>query len=94
VQHAEERITWEHRVAGVNVGGAVPLRWRGCQWGCLNFLGGETESNDDESRGGGEEGRNTDINGMESIMDTSDEASELEVVQLVQLSLGFDDFED
>jgi hypothetical protein len=87
-RHAEERFTWEHRVAGVNVGGAVPLRWRGCQWGCLSFLGGETELNNDEDR---EEG---DVNGAGASMDTSDEAGELQVVQLVQLSLEFDDFED
>src|ERR1700722_4922134 len=38
VRHAEERYTWERIVAGVNVGGAVPVLWRGCQWGCLDFL--------------------------------------------------------
>ncbi|KAG6916128.1 hypothetical protein DXG01_008359 [Tephrocybe rancida] len=38
VQHAEERFTWETMVAGVDVGGAVPVRWRGCQRGCLDFL--------------------------------------------------------
>lgn len=25
-------------MAGVDVGGAVPLRWRGCLAGCLDFL--------------------------------------------------------
>ena len=36
--HVEQRFTWERRIAGVDVGGAVPVRWRGCQQGCLDFL--------------------------------------------------------
>ena len=35
---AEERFTWEHTVAGVSHLGHVPIRWRGCQQGCLDFL--------------------------------------------------------
>ncbi|KAL0581961.1 hypothetical protein V5O48_000018 [Marasmius crinis-equi] len=35
---AEERFTWEHTVAGVSNLGHVPIRWRGCQKGCLDFL--------------------------------------------------------
>ncbi|KAJ8086404.1 hypothetical protein PM082_005227 [Marasmius tenuissimus] len=35
---AEERFTWEHTVAGVSHLGHVPIRWRGCQRGCLDFL--------------------------------------------------------
>ncbi|KAG1764040.1 hypothetical protein EDD22DRAFT_1042668 [Suillus occidentalis] len=38
VRHAAERFTWERRIAGVDVGGAVPLRWRGCIETCLRFL--------------------------------------------------------
>lgn len=38
VRHAAERFTWERRIAGVDVGGAVPLRWRGCIETCLGFL--------------------------------------------------------
>jgi hypothetical protein len=38
VLHAEQRLTWERRIAGQDVGSAVPIRWRGCQRGCLNFL--------------------------------------------------------
>ena len=37
--HVEQRLTWERRIAGLDVGGAVPVRWRGCQRGCLDFLG-------------------------------------------------------
>lgn len=38
VLHVEQRFTWERRIAGLDVGGAVPVRWRGCQRGCLDFL--------------------------------------------------------
>ncbi|KIK78648.1 hypothetical protein PAXRUDRAFT_163425 [Paxillus rubicundulus Ve08.2h10] len=38
VKHASERFSWERRIAGVDVGGAVPLRWRGCLRSCLDFL--------------------------------------------------------
>lgn len=38
VRHAAERFTWERRIASVDVGGAVPLRWRGCIENCLGFL--------------------------------------------------------
>ncbi|KAG1864878.1 hypothetical protein F4604DRAFT_1683291 [Suillus subluteus] len=38
VRHAAERFTWERHIAGVDVGGAVPLRWRGCIETCLAFL--------------------------------------------------------
>ncbi|KAJ7095911.1 hypothetical protein B0H15DRAFT_798352 [Mycena belliarum] len=43
VAPAEERFTWETVVAGVSVGGDVPLKWRGCLWGCLDFLGVDAE---------------------------------------------------
>ncbi|KAJ7281590.1 hypothetical protein C8J57DRAFT_1298101 [Mycena rebaudengoi] len=39
----ETRYTWERTVAGVNVGGSVPLQWRGCSQGCLDFLDGESD---------------------------------------------------
>lgn len=38
VRHAVERFTWERHIADVDVGGAVPLRWRGCIETCLAFL--------------------------------------------------------
>lgn len=38
VMHVEQRISWERKIAGLDVGGAVPVRWRGCQRGCLDFL--------------------------------------------------------
>ena len=42
--HVEQRLTWERRVAGLDVGGAVPVRWRGCQRGCLDFLSPKYET--------------------------------------------------
>lgn len=45
VQWAEERFTWECVVAGKSVsslgGPGVPVRWRGCERGCLDFLDAE-----------------------------------------------------
>jgi len=41
---AEERYTWVGELAGVRVGettGGVPLLWRGCGRGCLDFLDGD-----------------------------------------------------
>lgn len=43
VRHASERFSWERRIAGVDVGGAVPIRWRGCLGTCLDFLDEEKE---------------------------------------------------
>ncbi|KAH7885829.1 hypothetical protein F5I97DRAFT_1160361 [Phlebopus sp. FC_14] len=40
VRHAAERFSWERRIAGLDVGGTVPLRWRGCYQSCLDFLDG------------------------------------------------------
>lgn len=46
VSHAEERFTWEKNVAGQTVGGlyGVPILWRGCSYGCLDYLDPETVS--------------------------------------------------
>lgn len=41
VRHAEERFSWEAVVGGVGAGGSVPVRWRGCQVGCLDFMDGD-----------------------------------------------------
>ncbi|KIL69402.1 hypothetical protein M378DRAFT_8056 [Amanita muscaria Koide BX008] len=44
VVHAEERFTWETRVGNVEVGERVAIKWRGCSWGCLDFLEGASEN--------------------------------------------------
>jgi hypothetical protein len=75
VRHAEERYTWEETVAGVNIGGAVPVRWRGCQWGCLDFL-------DEEGRGEGE----GDADGDEDVEMNEAEEKDMGVVQLIKFA--------
>lgn len=86
VMHAEERFTWVKRIGSVTVG-EVPLRWRGCQWGCLDFLDTETVavSPEKEKERGGES----------SLYDErSDGEPDLDVVQPIQLSgIGIEDFE-
>jgi hypothetical protein len=41
VEHAEERFEWVTSLAGCQLGGAVPVLWRGCSAGCLDFLEAE-----------------------------------------------------
>ena len=72
VKHAEERFTWEESVAGVNVGGAVPVRWRGCQWGCMDFL---NEGMEEDRRGS-----------AVGDLDMASEEDEMGVVQLVEFT--------
>ncbi|EIM91701.1 uncharacterized protein STEHIDRAFT_126706 [Stereum hirsutum FP-91666 SS1] len=43
---AEERFVWVEKIAGHKVGeksGRVPLLWRGCSHGCLDFLAGKVD---------------------------------------------------
>lgn len=51
VKHAEERLSWERVIAGqnVNVDGGVPVLWRGCSLGCLDFLNSTADSATDAS---------------------------------------------
>jgi hypothetical protein len=83
VRHAAERFTWERRIAGVDVGGTVPLQWRGCMQTCLGFL--------DEHAG--------EANKIEvQPTDEGDrmDLDEAEAVQTVNLGggLSMDDFDD
>lgn len=51
---AEERYTWVSELAGVRVGettGGVPLLWRGCGPGCLDFLVDESSKTVDAPAG-------------------------------------------
>lgn len=43
VRPAEQRLSWERTIAGQNTGGMVPVLWRGCEYGCLDFLKPEVE---------------------------------------------------
>ena len=46
------RYTWEMRVAGKHLPTAVPVQWRGCSSGCLDFLdpvpGGDTTTDESD----------------------------------------------
>ncbi|KAF8216440.1 hypothetical protein K438DRAFT_1797202 [Mycena galopus ATCC 62051] len=44
VRPAEKRHTWETVIAGVDLGDCVPLKWRGCLHGCLDFLEPEVQT--------------------------------------------------
>lgn len=46
VRHAEQRFSWEQNIANISMGGLVPVRWRGCQRGCLDFLDGAEPKED------------------------------------------------
>ena len=52
LRHVEERYEWVGEIAGVTIAetrvGRVPILWRGCQVGCLAFLGGDAAAGADE----------------------------------------------
>ena len=48
VRHVQERLTWVASIAGIRLGGLAPLRWRGCEKGCLEFLNSTTDSEEGE----------------------------------------------
>ncbi|KAG5647442.1 hypothetical protein DXG03_009372 [Asterophora parasitica] len=84
VRHAEERFTWEKTIANVDVGGLVPVRWRGCELGCLDFLNPLEESTQPDTPG---------IDIIDAGYDTVVAASGQEmddVVQVVNFGAGAD----
>ncbi|KAG9126275.1 hypothetical protein FRC07_004127 [Ceratobasidium sp. 392] len=54
VDPAEERFEWVKSLAGCELASPVPLLWRGCRAGCLDFLEGHVKERDedDEFMGG------------------------------------------
>ncbi|KAI0929587.1 hypothetical protein AcV7_005080 [Taiwanofungus camphoratus] len=86
VQHAEERFTWERIVAGLNVGAGggagVPIRWRGCEKGCLEFLYNEDK----------EEPGKADDEDLQMELDDGDDEDGIQVVDLG--NGGLSDLED
>lgn len=82
IQHAEERYTWETMIAGVEVGGSVPMRWRGCQRGCLNFLEPSRENSPS----------------LEQTIDSGQQDEDEDVVKVFQLGMtetgGLEEFGD
>ncbi|KAI0351872.1 hypothetical protein OH77DRAFT_1429165 [Trametes cingulata] len=112
VQPAEERWTWEEVVAGVRVGAegvggvGVPVRWRGCGRGCLDFLDPQPEEPTSAVRegeagaGDGGEAVRVDLHGdgdveMEAAMgDLELEGGEEADMQEVRFEGGLADPED
>ncbi|KAF4593028.1 hypothetical protein EYR38_008735 [Pleurotus pulmonarius] len=104
IHHAEERFTWEDTVAGILVGGSVPIRWRGCQWGCLDFLDSRPEMTSnatsssviDEAATGVTTSAGGDIVGDTQTLSTTEDEDRDVAVVAVDLNGGLDmsDFED
>lgn len=92
VKHASERFSWVRRIAGVDVGGTVPVRWRGCLQTCLDFL--------DEEAGGGEGVDRRGGAGRRAVVPARTEESDVDValavraVDLGSMRLDMDDFDD
>jgi len=94
VRHAAERFTWERHIAGVDVGAAVPLRWRGCMQTCLDFL--------DEARAANGKGAvSPDTRMLEANHQDSDDMeidldlnNVVQVVHLGSVGLSMDEFDD
>ncbi|THV05480.1 hypothetical protein K435DRAFT_834829 [Dendrothele bispora CBS 962.96] len=85
IMHSEERFTWENTVAGVTDLGQIPLRWRGCQAGCLDFL----DCNGDENL-------RPSVNPVSSQHDHVPDNESGDVVRVLDVStapLEFDDFD-
>ncbi|KZT63911.1 hypothetical protein DAEQUDRAFT_733305 [Daedalea quercina L-15889] len=105
VRHAEERLTWEREVVGTDVkaecgGAGVPVRWRGCWKGCLDFL----DPGQDEPQAGSEDGAmDVDEDGDVDVLllevgglrePDGDNDARVRIVQFAGGPIsGFDDFE-
>lgn len=77
IHHAEERYTWEDNIANIPIGGVAAMLWRGCQHGCLDFLGPPTETYEtvplpetsgDEAQGREEGGDNEEVDIAEDLV--------------------------
>lgn len=109
LSHAEERFTWESQVAGVMVGGQVPLKWKGCDIGCLDFLNGCADVREELEKWQTDPTLEADMyeeNGIiieEDKEDVDDDDDDTGVVQTIHLHAfgtglgrggGFDEFDD
>jgi len=45
---SEGRYEWVKRISEVDVGGLIPIEWRGCSYGCLEFLEEPDMGDDDD----------------------------------------------
>ncbi|KAG6331506.1 hypothetical protein ID866_7586 [Astraeus odoratus] len=97
VRHAAERFTWERCIAGINVGGTVPLRWRGCTQTCLDFLD-EDSGIADTKNGKGEVAADLGTFDTDARKEDVDMAIDLDeavqVIRLGSMELSMDDFDD
>ncbi|EGO20527.1 hypothetical protein SERLADRAFT_417754 [Serpula lacrymans var. lacrymans S7.9] len=98
IKHAEERFTWERVISGVDVGGSVPVRWRGCLRGCLDFLV-QNDENAVEAENSPASGHDADTelnseSDVDSLMAVDDEMDAIQVVKLDGNMLAMDEFED
>lgn len=83
----------------MDVGGAVPIRWRGCLGTCLDFLDEEKEEGEGEGKEENEPDRRfvgVSVVGPEGCGEESDVDMELAVqaVDLGNVSLDMDDFDE
>ncbi|KAF8892057.1 hypothetical protein BD779DRAFT_1798723 [Infundibulicybe gibba] len=79
IEHAVERFTWVTEIGGISVGGLVPLRWRGCNHECLDYL---------------DETRQDDTTGISPEIDAHRDGDEASIVQAIDFSRGLDEFDD
>ena len=82
IKQAEERITWDKFVAGQRVGGdeGIPLLWRGCSPGCLDFLDEAASKGVDSDGRGTDDDWNMDVDSSMDVVNVS--TSTLEPVDL------------
>jgi len=86
----EERFTWEKTVAGLHVGGIVPIKWRGCSKGCLVFMDRD-KADADVQPGYANSSRDTQM-AVDDDVEMDD--SVVQPVSLAQTGFGDQDFED
>jgi hypothetical protein len=92
----EERFTWEKVVAGLDVGGIVPVIWRGCLKGCLIFL----ESNKSslwpqivQQPQEDHKGNSQTMANVDGDVEMDDDSA-VQPVSLARIGFGEQDFED
>lgn len=69
VGHAEERMTWEKEIAGQKVGDmGVPVLWRGCSAGCLDFLDSSEPTEDEDMMDSGWTPAKMDLDGDDGVV--------------------------
>ncbi|KAF9478250.1 hypothetical protein BDN70DRAFT_59406 [Pholiota conissans] len=80
IRPSEERYTWVESTPAMKtkgaesggLGGHAAVHWRGCMWGCLDFLGiaGEDEDTKKQEKEAEEEGMDLDLQESEEVVQT------------------------